>query len=153
MLIVLLVLLGLLGLRIFETCGANIADLGEEHGHRVLRVRGKGGQIVLVPLPPAVARAIDQAVDGRTDGPILRNTLGAPDGPPCCHPPAQAPGRHRRALARRRRSAACVRSASSPAGVSPHSAISRALYAAIHKLAAHAISISTAVNKRPRTSW
>ena len=34
-------LLGLLGLRIFEACGADIADLGEEHGHRVLRVHGK----------------------------------------------------------------------------------------------------------------
>jgi site-specific recombinase XerD len=43
----------------------------------VLRVRGKGGKVVLVPLPPAVARAIDRAVNGRTDGPILRNTLGA----------------------------------------------------------------------------
>jgi integrase/recombinase XerD len=72
----LIALLGLLGLRVFETRGANIADLGEEHGHRVLRVRGKGGKVVLVPLPPAVARAIDRAVDGRTDGPILRNTLG-----------------------------------------------------------------------------
>jgi integrase/recombinase XerD len=39
-------------------------------------VRGKGGKIVLIPLPPAVARAIDRAVDNRTDGPILRNTLG-----------------------------------------------------------------------------
>jgi len=71
----LVALLGLLGLRIFEACGANIGDLGEEHGHRVLRVRGKGGKVVLVPLPPAVARAIDRAVDDRTDGPILRNTL------------------------------------------------------------------------------
>jgi site-specific recombinase XerD len=26
-------MLGLLGLRIYEACGANIADLGEEHGH------------------------------------------------------------------------------------------------------------------------
>src|SRR6266498_3990031 len=73
----LVALLGLLGLRIFEACGASIGDLGEEHGHRVLRVRGKGGKVVLVPLPPAVARAIDRAVDGRADGPILRNTLGA----------------------------------------------------------------------------
>jgi hypothetical protein len=31
-------MLGLLGLRIFEATGTNIADLGEEHGHRVLRV-------------------------------------------------------------------------------------------------------------------
>ncbi|MGN9913554.1 tyrosine-type recombinase/integrase [Phytohabitans sp. LJ34] len=41
------------------------------------RSRGKGGKVVLVPLPPAIARAIDRAVDGRLDGPILRNSLGA----------------------------------------------------------------------------
>jgi integrase/recombinase XerD len=40
-------------------------------------VRGKGGKVVLIPLPPAVARAIEHAVDGRTEGPILRNLLGA----------------------------------------------------------------------------
>jgi integrase/recombinase XerD len=40
------------GLRIFEATGADIEDLGEEHGHRVLRVCGKGTKIVLVPLPP-----------------------------------------------------------------------------------------------------
>ncbi len=72
----LVAMLGLLGLRIFEACAANISDLGEEHGHRVLKVRGKGGKVALVPLPPAVARAIDQAVGGRDGGPILRNTLG-----------------------------------------------------------------------------
>ena len=57
----LVAMLALLGLRIFEADAANIADLGEEHGHRVLRVCGKGTKIVLVPLPPAVGRAIDQA--------------------------------------------------------------------------------------------
>jgi hypothetical protein len=70
-------MLGLLGLRIFEATGANIADLGEEHGHRVLRVCGKGSKIVLVPLPPAVGRAIDQAIGPRTSGPILLNTHDA----------------------------------------------------------------------------
>ena len=34
----LVAMLGPLGLRIFEATGADIADLGEEHGHRVLRV-------------------------------------------------------------------------------------------------------------------
>ncbi len=72
----LIAMLGLLGLRIFEACGANIADLGEEHGHRVLKVRGKGGKTVLVPLPPAVARAIEHATEARDRGPILRNTAG-----------------------------------------------------------------------------
>ena len=43
----LVAMLGLLGLRIFEACGANSEDLGEQHGHRVLKVRGKGGKVVL----------------------------------------------------------------------------------------------------------
>jgi hypothetical protein len=33
-------LLGLPGLRIFETTNLDICDLGEEHGHRVVRVVG-----------------------------------------------------------------------------------------------------------------
>ncbi len=37
----LVAMLGLLGLRIFEATGTDIADLGEEHGHRVLPVVGK----------------------------------------------------------------------------------------------------------------
>ncbi len=69
-------LLGLFGLRIFETVGADMDDLGEEHGHRVLRVRGKGGKIVLVPLPPAVSRAIDRAAGDRKTGPLLLNRRG-----------------------------------------------------------------------------
>jgi integrase/recombinase XerD len=51
------------------TC--DIEDLGEEHGHRVLRVRGKGDKVVLAPLPPAVGRAIERATDNRSSGPIL----------------------------------------------------------------------------------
>ncbi len=72
----LVAMLGLLSLRIFEATGAEIADLGEEHGHRVLRVRGKGAKVVLVLLPPAVGRAIDRAVSDRPTGPILLNTRG-----------------------------------------------------------------------------
>ncbi len=67
----LVTMLGLLGLRIFEATGSNIEDLGEEHGHRVLRVRGKGDKVVLVPLPPAVSRAIERSIDERTTGAIL----------------------------------------------------------------------------------
>ena len=69
-------MLGLLGLRIFEATSADIADLGEEHGHRVLRVCGKGSKVVQVPLPPAVGRAIDRAAGLRDRGPILLNTRG-----------------------------------------------------------------------------
>jgi integrase/recombinase XerD len=72
----LVTMLGLLGLRIFEATGLDVADLKEEHGHRVLRVVGKGTKIVLVPLPPAVGRAVDRAIGGREAGPILLNTCG-----------------------------------------------------------------------------
>jgi integrase/recombinase XerD len=55
----LVAMLGLPGLRIFEATSADIGDLGEEHGHRVLRVCGKGTKVVLIPLPHAdqIARA------------------------------------------------------------------------------------------------
>ncbi len=65
-------MLGLLGPRIFEACATAIAELGEEHGHRVLRVVGKGTKTVLIPLPPAVGRAIGE----RLSGPILLNRNG-----------------------------------------------------------------------------
>ena len=67
----LVAMLGLLGLRIFEATGADVEHLGDEHGHRALRVYGKGHKVVLVPLPPAVARAVDRAITGRSTGPIL----------------------------------------------------------------------------------
>ncbi|WP_324192859.1 tyrosine-type recombinase/integrase [Nocardia transvalensis] len=72
----LVVMLGLLGLRMFEACGCDIGDVGEEHGHRVLRVVGKGSKIVLIPLPPAVGRGIDRAIGDRDIGPILLNSRG-----------------------------------------------------------------------------
>jgi integrase/recombinase XerD len=72
----LVAMLGLLGLRIFEATSANICDLSEEHGHRVLRVCGKGTKVVQVPLPPAVGRAIDRATGLRDHGPILLNNRG-----------------------------------------------------------------------------
>jgi site-specific recombinase XerD len=60
-----------------EATTADIGDLGEEHGHRVLRVSGKDTTIVLVSLPSAVGRAIDRTVGSRARGPILLNTRGA----------------------------------------------------------------------------
>jgi len=68
---------GLPGLRILEAASADIGGLGEEHGHRVLRVRGKGGKVVLVPLPPSAGRAAGRAISARLAGPILRNACGA----------------------------------------------------------------------------
>ena len=87
----LVVMLGLLGLRIFEATGPNIADLGEEHGHQVLRVCGKGTKVVLVPLPPAVARAIGRATGMRTRGPILLNSRDGRMDRHGGYPPPAAP--------------------------------------------------------------
>ena len=72
-----IVLLGLLGLRVSEACAVSLEDLGFEHGHRVVLVRGKGGTRTLMPLPPAVARALDAAIGDRVTGPILRTRTGA----------------------------------------------------------------------------
>jgi len=72
----LVAMLGLLGLRIFEATGTDITDLSEVHGHRVLSILGKGDKLAVVPLPPAVGRAIERAIDDRPDGPILRNRAG-----------------------------------------------------------------------------
>jgi integrase len=71
-------MLGLLGLRIFEATGADVADLGEEHGHRVLRVCGKGSKVVLIPLRQ------------RSAGPSTRQSAPAPAGRSCST--ATAPG-------------------------------------------------------------
>ena len=84
----LVAMLGLLGLRIFEATGADIDALGESHGHRVLRVHGKGDKVVLVPLPPAVGpsdRPRRRRAHGRTDP---AQPHRSPDGPPLRHPPA-----------------------------------------------------------------
>ena len=92
----LVAMLGLLGLRIFEATSADIADLGEEHGHRVLRVCGKGTKIVLVPLPPAVGRAIDRAVGLPGPRADPAEHPRCPDGPARGHPPPAPPRRDRR---------------------------------------------------------
>ena len=67
----LLSLLALNGLRVSEATGADIEQLGLERGHRTLRIVRKGGKIVIVPLAPRTARAVDLAVGERTEGPIF----------------------------------------------------------------------------------
>jgi len=72
----LVAMLGLLGLRIFEATGADIADLGEEHGHRVLCVRqGHQG----CPGPAAARSRPGHRPGNRPPGPrpVLLNTRSA----------------------------------------------------------------------------
>lgn len=69
-------LLALNGLRVSEATGADIERLGLERGHRTLTVVRKGGKVVVVPLAPRTARAIDLAVGERCEGPILVDSAG-----------------------------------------------------------------------------
>jgi hypothetical protein len=101
----LVAMLGLLGLRIFEATGADIGDLGEEHGHRVLRVCGKGGKVVLVPLPSG----------GRPGHRPRRGSPWLRAGPAQQPRPADGPAcSHAAAPAARRGSGSPDRPASSP---------------------------------------
>jgi len=59
-----------------EACNVNIEDLGMERGHRTLHIIGKGNKPALLPLPPRVARAVDQAAACRLNGPLLLTRTG-----------------------------------------------------------------------------
>jgi integrase/recombinase XerD len=65
------VLLGLNGLRVSEACATDIADLAFEHGHRTLRIIGKGNKPATIPLAPRTSRTVDLAIGERVEGPIL----------------------------------------------------------------------------------
>jgi site-specific recombinase XerD len=69
-------LLGMLGLRVSEACHVDIEDLGEQRGHRIVQILGKGAKPAIVPLPVPVARALDAARGDRDHGPLLRTRTG-----------------------------------------------------------------------------
>ncbi len=69
-------LLGLCGLRVSEACGVDLEDFGSERGHRTLHIIGKGSKPALIPLPPPVARTLDQAAGERVGGPLLLTSTG-----------------------------------------------------------------------------
>jgi site-specific recombinase XerD len=64
-------LLAINGMRVSEALGADIEALGLERGHRTLTVLRKGGKVVITPLAPRTARAIDLAIGERVEGPIF----------------------------------------------------------------------------------
>ena len=74
-------------LRVDEACAADVADLGADVGHRVLRVIRKGARKARNPLTPATAAALDAYLaerarcGGRSDarrlaGPLLATASG-----------------------------------------------------------------------------
>jgi integrase/recombinase XerD len=62
-------------LRVDEARAADVADLGADAGHRVLRVTRKGARKAKVPLTPATAAALDAYLAELT-GPLLATTTG-----------------------------------------------------------------------------
>lgn len=64
-------------LRISECCDLLIENCQDvERGHRVMRLRRKGGKIRTVPMPAVVAMAIDDAAGERTAGPVITTLSG-----------------------------------------------------------------------------
>jgi integrase/recombinase XerD len=55
------------GARVSELLGADIEDLGTDRGHRVLRVRRKGGKIQALALPAPAASRIEAYLASRDD--------------------------------------------------------------------------------------
>jgi site-specific recombinase XerD len=75
------------GLRVDEACAADVADLGADAGHRVLRVMRKGARKAKIPLTPATVAALDAYLTGRAQragldslaqltGPLLATATG-----------------------------------------------------------------------------
>jgi integrase/recombinase XerD len=69
-------LLLLNGLRVSEACNIDIPELAEERWHHTVTIHGKGDKHATIPLAPRTRAAIETAVDGRTDGPLLINRWG-----------------------------------------------------------------------------
>ena len=75
--LVVVLLLGLNGLRVSEVAGARAEHLSSERGHRVLVITRKGGRTARVPLAPRTATAVQTYLAGRTHGPLLVTRTGA----------------------------------------------------------------------------
>ena len=65
--------LGLNWLRVSEACNANISDLAGSRYQPTLQIIGKGDKPAEIVLNPRTQQALDQAIDGRSAGPLLRN--------------------------------------------------------------------------------
>lgn len=72
----LVTLLTYCGLRVSEALSANLTDVTEQSGHRVLRVVGKGSRPRTVPLPAPVWHVLSEYIDGRDSGPLFTTSTG-----------------------------------------------------------------------------
>lgn len=56
------------GLRVSEALSLDLARFGQQRGHRVVEVHGKGGKVRVVPVPPAAWAAVEAYLAGRDSG-------------------------------------------------------------------------------------
>ncbi len=56
-----------LGVRVSEVCRADLGDLGQREGMRVLTVRMKGGTVRARPVPPRLSALLDECLARRPD--------------------------------------------------------------------------------------
>ncbi|MFC6880720.1 tyrosine-type recombinase/integrase [Actinomadura yumaensis] len=74
--LVLIVLLYVLAGRVTEICRADANDLRIQGRRTFLRVRRKGGEVRDLEIPHFLADLLELYLDGRTEGPLLRNSQG-----------------------------------------------------------------------------
>ncbi|MFF7750422.1 tyrosine-type recombinase/integrase [Streptomyces sp. NPDC007971] len=66
----------LTGMRVSELVNASIEDLGEERGHKVLRITRKGGHTQTIVIPPSAWAALEKYIGERTSGPLIVTSTG-----------------------------------------------------------------------------
>ena len=69
-------LLAFNGLRISEALGLDIEDISVNRGHHLVKVLGKGSKVTLEPMAPPTWYAVEQAMRGRSAGPLIVSKLG-----------------------------------------------------------------------------
>lgn len=72
----LVALMGMMGLRIAELCSLNVESVTTDRGYRALDFIGKGNRAAHVAIPIPVMGIVEDVIDGRSEGPLVRNRRG-----------------------------------------------------------------------------
>lgn len=66
------------GLRVSEAIGLDLGAFGQQRGHRVVDVRGKGDKVRTVPVPAPAWVPVETYLAGRVEGPVFLTSSGRP---------------------------------------------------------------------------